>query len=215
MGNVNDLKQRLRDQRDLLNELQSTRLHRALSWLLAAEQHQKDDDLRFICSWISFSACCYVEESGDFPLEEQQPFQQFIQQLVALDKNERIYDCLWHQFSGPVKALIKNPYVFSPFWESQRRGNDYWKAAFDQSSVAALNFLSRKKVPELLGIVLDRLYVLHNQVVRGGATYQSRVNREQVIDGGDLLEALMPVIIDIMLTHNDHGWGELAYPVVN
>ncbi|MAK92114.1 MAG: hypothetical protein CMI08_09575 [Oceanospirillaceae bacterium] len=214
MPELTDLKQRLRDQRDLLNELQSTRLHRALSWLNAAQQHDEDADLRFICSWISFSACCFVEESSSSPLEEQLAFQNFIQQLVNLDPDERIYDCLWHQFSGPVRALIKNPYVFAPFWESQRRGDDCWKEAFDLSSVAALNFLSRKKVPELLGIVLDRLYVLHNQVVRGGATWQSRVNREQVEDGGKLLLALMPVVIDIMLTHSDHDWGELAYPVV-
>lgn len=211
---IAELKNRLREQRDLLNELQSTRLHRALSWMSAAQQQNDDADLRFVCSWISFSACCYVEGSGDSSLEEQQAFQRFIQQLVSLDKQERIYDCLWHQFSGPVKALIKNPYVFAPFWESQRRNNDGWKTAFDQSSVAALNFLSRKKVPELLGIVLDRLSVLHNQVVRGGATYQSRVNREQVEDGGQLLLALMPVIIDIMLTHSDHDWGDLPYPVV-
>lgn len=56
--------------------------------------------------------------------------------------------------------------------------------------------------------------MLHNQVARGGATYQSRVNREQVEDGGALLQALMPVVIDLMLRHNDHDWGELAYPVV-
>ncbi len=211
---IADLKQRLRDQRDLLNELQSTRLHRALSWLAAAEQHGDDADLRFVCGWISFNACCYVEEEGDSPLEEQQAFQRFIQQLVLLDQDERIYDCLWHQFSGPVKALIKNPYVFAPFWWSQRAADDSWRTAFDQSSVAALNFLSRRKVPQLLSLVLDRLYVLRNQVVRGGATYQSRVNREQVGDGGDLLMALMPVVIDIMLTHSDHDWGELAYPVI-
>lgn len=211
---VSELKERLRQQRDLLNELQSTRLHRALSWMAAAEQQQDDADLRFICGWISFSACCFVEEDYSAPLGQQQAFRRFVEQLVALDTDEKIYHCLWHQFSGPVRALIKNPYVFAPFWLSQRAGNDDWKPLFDLSSVAALNALSRRKVAELLGIVLDRLSVLHNQVARGGATYQSRVNREQVEDGGALLQALMPVVIDLMLRHNDHDWGELAYPVV-
>lgn len=211
---IEELKNRLRDQRDLLNELQSTRLHRALSWMAAAEGHHDDADLRFICSWISFSACYLADDEQVRALADQQGFQRLIQQLVDLDQQERIYHCLWHQFSGPVRALIKNPYVFAPFWVSQRLQNDDWKQQFDQSSVAALNYLSRKKVPELLGIVLDRLYVLHNQVVRGGATYQSRVNREQVEDGGRLLLALMPVIIDIMLTHSDQDWGDLPYPVV-
>jgi hypothetical protein len=142
-----------------------------------------------------------------------------------MDKEKAIYDCLWHEYSGPVKALIKNPYVFDPFWQYQRsqveqkQGDDnaenQWRAEFDQSSIEALNCLSREKVPELLAIVLDRLYVLRNQVLQGGATYQSSVNREQVQDGVKLLSSLMPIIIRIMLNANDKDWGELAYPVVS
>ena len=210
------LKQRLRDQRDLFNQLHSTRLHRALSWLKAAENQADDKDMQFISAWISFSACSFSgAEHSSASLAEQISFQRFIQQLVELDNEQKIYHCLWHQYSGPVKALIKNPYVFAPFWQSQRENNDDWKPLFDRSSVDALNYLSRQKVPELLGIVLDRLCVLHNQVVGGGATYQSQINREQVEDGAQLLMTLMPIIIDIMLESSDHDWGELAYPVVN
>ena len=213
------LKQRLRDQRDLFNQLHSTRLHRALSWMQAAENQAGDKDMQFISAWISFSACSFsgglTAEADSISLAEQADFQRFIQQLVELDKEQKIYHCLWHQYSGPVKALIKNPYVFAPFWQSLRNGDDNWKGLFDRSSVDALNYLSRQKVPELLGIVLDRLCVLHNQVVGGGATYQSQVNREQVEDGALLLMTLMPIIIEIMLDSADQDWGELAYPVVN
>ena len=218
------LKQRLRHQRDLFNELHSTRLHRALSWLQAAEKQTLDADMQFISAWISFAACSVsatgsvtsVTTATDDPasLADQAVFRQFIRQLVAHDQDQKIYHCLWHQYSGPVKALIKNPYVYAPFWQSLREGNDDWKAMFDRSSVDALNYLSRQKVPELLGIVLDRLQVLHHQVVGGGATYQSQVNREQVEDGAALLMTLMPIIIDIMLSAADESWGELAYPVV-
>lgn len=208
------LKQRLREQRDLFNQLHSTRLHRALSWLRAAENQPEDADLQFISAWISFNACCVAAEESD-SLLEQQAFQRFVKQLVALDGQQKIYECLWHQYSGPVKALIKNPYVFAPFWQSLREGDEEWKTLFDRSSVDALNYLSRQKIPELLGIVLDRLCVLHRQVVGGGATYQSQVNREQVEDGAKLMLTLMPIIIDIMLDSSDQDWGELAYPVVN
>ncbi|WP_231473323.1 hypothetical protein [Thalassolituus oleivorans] len=207
------LKQRLREQRDLFNQSHSTRLHRAISWWQAALDHSADDDMRFIAAWISFSACV-VTDRNNLSLAEQSAFNDFIARLVALDSDERIYDCLWHQYSGSVKALIKNPYVFAPFWQSQRSGDEHWKSLFDQSSVAALNALSRRKVPELLAIVLDRLCVLHQQVVNGGATYKSQVNRDQVIDGGNLLLTLMPIIIAIMLDAADQEWGELAYPVV-
>jgi len=89
-----------------------------------------------------------------------------------------------------------------------------WRAGFDQSSVEALNCLSRKKVAPLFSIVLDRLYVLRNQVLQGGATYQSQVNREQVGDGVVLLSSIMPIIISIMLNSSEEDWGDIAYPVI-
>lgn len=214
-----ELKEQLRAQRDLFNQQHSTRLHRSISWLKAAAEQieSNNEDQAFINLWISFSACFYVE--GESPIAP------FIEKLTALDTEKRIYDCLWHEYSGPVKALIKNPYVFAPFWQRQRAmaeqkvgdsaAEDEWRKAFDQSSVEALNCLSREKVAQLFAIVLDRLYVLRNQVLQGGSTYQGRVNREQVRDGVDLLASLMPIVIDIMLHADDQNWGDLAYPVID
>jgi hypothetical protein len=134
---------------------------------------------------------------------------------------------LWNEYSGSVKALIKNPYVFAGFWEAQRLKGDQketiealeatesaWRISFNQSSVEALNCLSRKKVAPLFSIVLDRLYVLRNQVLQGGATYQSQVNREQVNDGVALLSSIMPILISIMLNSSEEDWGDIAYPVI-
>ena len=214
-----ELKTKLRAQRDNFTQVHSTRLHRSLSWLKAAGKQLENEniDQAFINLWISFSACFYIEG--------QEPISSFIEKIVALDDQQRIYACLWNEYSSSVKALIKNPYVFSGFWNAQRmhgqlkrgsQGNnraESWRSDFDQSSVDALNYLSRKKVAPLFSIVLDRLYVLRNQVLQGGATYQSRINREQVNDGTELLASIMPIIIEIMLSKNDEEWGDLAYPV--
>jgi hypothetical protein len=215
------LKQELRAHRDDFTQVHGTRLHRSLSWLKAAgEQLQSDNvDQAFINLWISFSACFYIEG--------EEPIAPFIEKLVALDDQQRIYTCLWNEYSGSVKALIKNPYVFAEFWQAQRLKGDQkdthevleatesaWRIRFDQSSVEALNCLSRKKVAPLFSIVLDRLYVLRNQVLQGGATYQSQVNREQVNDGVVLLASIMPIIISIMLSSSEEDWGDIAYPVI-
>jgi hypothetical protein len=212
------LKQDLRGHRDEFSQVHSTRLHRSLSWLKAAgEQLQADNiDQAFIDLWISFSACFYIEG--------EEPIAPFIERLVALDDQQQIYACLWHEYSSSVKALIKNPYVFAEFWQAQRlkgeqkdgdqAADEAWRSHFDQSSVEALNCLSRKKVAPLFSIVLDRLYVLRNQVLQGGATYQSRVNREQVGDGVALLSSIMPIIISIMLDAGAEDWGDIAYPVL-
>jgi hypothetical protein len=201
-------------QEDVLNSNHATRLHRAISWLKSAEQAQSVD-IEFISLWISFSACCSIDHCGDEPLESHEPFQQFIELIVDNDSENQIYSCLWEEYSGHVKSLVKNPFVFHPFWVAQRNGTNYWQDEFDQSSIKALNALSRKRVPELCSVVLDRLFVLRNQIIHGGATFEGRVNREQVQDGAGLLGTLMPVILEIMLKADDEAWGDVRYPVIN
>ncbi|EAR09087.1 hypothetical protein [Reinekea blandensis] len=207
------LKQQLKSADPALPDDLATRLHRAISWLQAAED-AVNDDMEFIALWIAFSACCSIDQQGDAPLEDHEQFLRFVGNLVKHDHGNRIYSCLWEEYSTHVKALIRNPYVFHPFWVSQREGNDAWQRQFDQSSLAALNALSRGRVTELCSIVLDRLFVLRNQLIFGGATYQGRVNREQVTDGAGLLGTLLPIMISIMLQAGDEDWGNIAYPVV-
>lgn len=211
------LKNTLREKREGMTQTHATRLHRALSWLACAAKQEDDADLMFISLWVSFNACYAVDEGGSESLAERFAFQRFVEKITLLDTDKQIYANLWQTYSGPVKALIKNPYVYHGFWAAKRidAHNDEWAKAFDHSSVAALNCLSRQMVPELLAIVLDRLFVLRNQILHGGATYQSQLNREQVNDGAQLLIALMPVVIEIMLNSPGEDWGEIYYPAVN
>ncbi len=39
------------------------RLHRAISWLRASEQYEKDEDTKFIVLWISLNACYAIDVS--------------------------------------------------------------------------------------------------------------------------------------------------------
>ena len=66
----------------------------------------------------------------------------------------------------------------------------------------------------VLLVLFDRLYVLRNQLVHGGATWNSSINRAQVKDGAAVLGWLLPVFIDIMLENPDRDWGKPFYPVV-
>lgn len=211
------LKQALRNKRSQLSEVHATRLHRALSWLKCAAEQEDNLDLRLISLWISFNACFAVDEGSSETLAERNAFQKFVEKLVEHDTDKKIYACLWETYSGPVKSLIKNPYVYHGFWVSKRqdKNDEHWRKLFDASSVMALNSLSRQIVPDLLSIVLDRLFVLRNQLLHGGATYASSVNRDQVSDGSQLLGALIPILIEIMLEANDEDWGEIYYPLID
>jgi hypothetical protein len=93
-------------------------------------------------------------------------------------------------------------------------------ARFEKSSKTAMMFLLEKKVPELLGVVLDRLYVLRNLLMRGATTWKSKVNRQQAKDGCSImmtlmqLMQLMQLMIETMLGAKDEELGEVFYPVI-
>jgi hypothetical protein len=71
-----------------------------------------------------------------------------------------------------------------------------------------------KDTAKILSVLFDRLYVLRNQLIHGGATWNSSVNRSQVKDGAALLGVLLPVFINIMMDNPDHDWGTPYYPVI-
>ena len=74
--------------------------------------------------------------------------------------------------------------------------------------------LRARDTVEVLSRVFDRLYVLRNQLVDGGATWNSRVNRDQVRDGAAILAFLLPVFVDVMMDNPGEAWGRPFYPVV-
>lgn len=213
--NASDLKIKFKERKLYFAENNAIRIHRAISWLESAHDVKENDDLSFISLWVSFNACYAVQMPKDEILSEKENFRVFLKKLVKLDTEKRFYNLLWNQFSGPVRLLIKNQYVFKPFWDFQRGEIKDWKKQFDQSVEESMKYLSTQKVVDLLEVVLDRLYTLRNQLVHGGATYKSEVNRSQVIDGKNILSMLAPLIIEIMMDNEYEDWGEIYYPVVN
>lgn len=211
--NYGELYEKLKQHRESLSESHAIRLHRAASWLKAAEAHHNDEDIAFITAWIAFNSCYAIEGESD-NIGTRQAFSKFAQNLASADKDNKLYDCIWLNFSGFVRTLIDNQYVFSPFWESQRQGDDNWKTSFDDAKKVAYQALANNDLPLMLSIVLDRLYILRNQLIHGGATYQSSVNRQQVKDGHRFMMTIMPLIIETMLQATDVDWGEIYYPVV-
>jgi hypothetical protein len=55
---------------------------------------------------------------------------------------------------------------------------------------------------------------LRNQLVHGGSTWNSGINRTQVRDGAAILGFLMPVFADLMMDNPHQDWGKPFYPVV-
>lgn len=212
--NSTSLKLKFKERKLYFSENNTIRIHRALSWFESSYDVRENDDLAFISLWISFNACYAVPMPKDEILSEKENFRKFLKKLIKLDCEKRFYNLLWNHFSGPVRLLINNQYVFKPFWDFQRGEIKDWKKKFDQSVEESMKYLSNRKVVDLLEVILDRLYTLRNQLVHGGATYKSEVNRFQVIDGKNILNMLVPLIIEIMMDNEFEYWGEIYYPVV-
>ncbi len=52
------------------------------------------------------------------------------------------------------------------------------------------------------------------QLVHRGATYASKVNRQQVADGVALLGDIVPLVLSLMLDAHTLDYGAIEYPVL-
>jgi hypothetical protein len=215
------LKQKQRELRDGFPLPLTLRVHRALSWLRRAENEKDDLDVRFILLWIGFNAAYAGDldralESDGKVGNERERFDQFFAALVDMDAANRIYSVIWERFSQEIRLLMDNKYVFAPFWKHHagQFGGAGWEVSFDSAKRAANRALAEKNTAVVLSILFDRLYVLRNQLVHGGATWDSSANRNQVRDGTSLLGCLLPVFIDLMMDNPDAEWAMPMYPVV-
>lgn len=192
------------------------RIHRALSCLQRAELADGDDDIVFICYWISFNAA-YADELTDTTVHgECSAFDEYFAQLAALDTESRIYTVIWDKYPQSIRLLLENQYVFQPFWKYHNGtpGYEDWAVRFQRSKRAIQRALTEKNTKLILSTLFDRMYVLRNQLVHGGATWNSSVNRDQVRDGKGIVASLVPLSIDLMMKSSEIPWGEPYYPVV-
>lgn len=210
------LKERQRALRDGFPVPLTLRVHRALSWLGRAERETEDGDVRFILLWVGFNAA-YAGDVARALDGEREHFRAFFATLLRFDADSRLYDAIWQRFPHEIRLLVNNRYVFAPFWQHHNGtpGYEDWAARFEASQRRMRTALAQQDTPTILSILFDRLYVLRNQLVHGGATWNSDVNRDQVRDGAALLGTLLPILIDLMMDHPAHDWPMPHYPVVD
>ena len=146
-----------------------------------------NDDAKFIFYWIAFNA--------------------------AYGRRDRKW---W--FTGLVERFLDNQYVFHPFWEYHNNdGHDDWEAKFKRRRKEAHQALDRYNTRTILIELFDRLYVLRNQIMHGGATWKGKegFNRFQVQDGARIMEFLVPHFASLMMSNPRSDWGPLRYLVAD
>lgn len=193
------------------------RMRRAISWLQRAEQEPDDPDAAFIFYWIAFNAVYGEDRPEDYGRSERErdAFNRYFVKALKLDTDQTIHAALWEKFHDPIGLFLDNQFVFDPFWQSHDRntGNTDWRRRLDSDQRRANRAFRNNDTRAILNFLFDRLYVLRNQLLHGGATWQGSVNRSQVQDGAAIMAFLVPHFINLMIDHPHIDWGRPRYPV--
>jgi len=210
------LKARQRELREQFSPALALRTHRALSWLHRAEQEPEDHDARFLFLWISFNAAYANEITDRREFSERRQLVNFMNRLVDSDHEKLLYQMIWRRYPQSIRTLIDNRHVFQPFWDHVRGDltDAEWREAFVKSKSSAHRALGKQNTKKVFAVTFDRLYTLRNQLVHGGSTWNSSVNRGQVTDGARILGDIVPIIIHLMMENPRQLWGDPCYPVV-
>ena len=210
------LKERHRQERGSYPQALSLRVHRALSWLNKAEQC-KDYDSKFIFLWIAFNAAYAQDFDSKQDFCERGLYQEFLAKIILLDTSKKLSEIVWYQYSKSIRLILNNEYIFHSFWKFQsgQITESQWKQEHSKAKAAANNALASGDTTTVLSILFSRLYTLRNQLLHGGATYNSQANREQLRDCTTLLSSIVPVIIELMMDGAEHIWGDAIYPLVD
>ena len=205
-----------RSKRENYTDEFSTRIHRSLSWINRAEKDNEDLDAKFIFYWIAFNSAYSELSTSNLFNSERRVYGDYFEKILKYDQKEIIYNAIWKEFSGSIRNLLNNQFIFGPFWNFQNghEGFDDWEVKFNESKSIALKALQNKNTLVILEILFDRLYTLRNQILHGGATWNGKINRSQITDGQSIISFLIPNFLEIMMDNQNENWGKLSFPVV-
>jgi hypothetical protein len=195
------------DDRRAANQAFSVRVWRGLSWLERSETSE-DTEGKLISLWIAFNAIYgYLDDDGRNAADHSS-WQSFLAQLVKHDGLSSLDEVVYKN-QKYILYLIDNQYIFRPFWAEQPN----WQSLFKKSiQNTLLNFRNNQILP-ILQELFERLYILRAQVFHGAATSGSKLNRRQINTGTDILAALVPVMVAIMIDAGPEvEWGEVCFP---
>lgn len=186
------------------------RVWRSLSWLERAEQ-AADVEGRFINAWIAFNALYGRLDDNNRPASERFAYKEFLRTVADLDTDGRLSALLASRpFQVLATRLVANRYLDQQFWLAP---DAYTDQQADQAATSFAMHAARGRVFPCLKELIDRLYIMRQQIFHGAATQGSRLNRTTLDRSSRLLLALLPLVLEAVIRYGiAYNWPAVAFP---
>ena len=191
------------------NDAFRVRIWRGLSWL---ERSEKPCDLeaKFISLWIAFNAFYGHCDPNGRDARDHGSWQSFLARIIKAD-SECICKALMQQHQTEVLDLVRNKFLFRPFWLRQDDADAKLSAAVGR----VRRDYGRHNTLRILQELFERFYVMRAQVFHGAATSGSQLNRSYLSTCVELLGKLVPAMLEIMIADGPTvDWGDVCFPPV-
>ncbi len=193
------------------------RIHRALTWLEFSERCdiREDLDAKLIAQWIAFAALISQwNKRTKSPEPDATATRLFIQQILQHDQ-DGLLQMVLETNDRAARSLFEDAYLAKHFqsresWNSSKPRHAGGKHFTTKSTMQ--NIVEQAQFQPWLEAVLERVLFIRNQLVHGGSTYNSRLNRVAVRRASSLLEHLTACFMQILMEHGyTDDWGDLCF----
>lgn len=194
----------------------TVRLLRVETWLRRAEAAfgADDPDVAFVLYWIAFNAAYARDPSSKS--NNLCAINQYFDVLLEVDRQYIVRAAISDECRDRIEEMVKIEYLIDSYWDyantpsGAKRPETGWNQILNGESQWIQDALDANRVEDtqkILRIVFKRLYVLRNQLMHGGAKFESHYNRDSVWDGAHIMARLVPVFLRLMRANKDEEWG--------
>ncbi len=197
-----------RDTRDQHQDY-AIRVWRAISWLERAEGIANDDvEGRYIACWIGFNALYGQLDRTHKPWGDREAQKAYLTRIYYLDTKRRFAGIIDRRQKA-ILSIIDNKYLHEAFWLDKPAAAKELQAVAKESILLLHQYHQLK----LWRVIVERLYMMRNQVFHGASTKGSSLNRRALNNCTNIVSDFLPACIDIMLDYGvTEDWGKVCYP---
>ncbi len=188
------------------------RIHRTCSWLQRVEEIEPESasDTGLIFRWIALNSLYGIwDDDAGQPTPDREALESFLDMVAEIDREE-LLPAILEEHRDLVMSVFDDEYLTTMFWKNptERQAKLARKTRF-----SANTWYLEKRYRLILDQVVGRIYFLRCQLIHGGATLGSKLNRDAVSRCATMLGHLLPAVVVIMIDHGvDEDWGPLCYP---